>query len=136
MESERVTVTQYYNVQRGWIVTTDYSRYDGHTPAEGWHLKRLIDDKGKGYTTSYHVHVDLGPCMIWCPEGHKEQEANANLIADAPKLLAEVKRLQKQNAVMHELLNDISGDSAFSGFGDTTKSRIYEIIESDSVENV
>ena len=56
-----------------------------HTPGP-WVINRLIDGDGKPYTTCYQAHIDIGPCMIWCPIGHSEQEANARLIAAAPEM--------------------------------------------------
>lgn len=81
----------------------DLSRYDGHTPGP-WDAKRLRDSDGAAYSTSYIAHIDIGPCMVWCPEGDREQESNARLIADAPALLAEVVRLRKECAVLWEFV--------------------------------
>jgi hypothetical protein len=62
-----------------------------HTPGP-WKNERL-DNYGKPYSTLYEAHIDLGPCMIWCPVGNEEQEANAALIADAPKMLELLREL-------------------------------------------
>ncbi len=56
-----------------------------HTPGP-WKNERLRDHHGNPYSTMYECHVDLGPCMIWCPEGDVEQEANARLIAETPEM--------------------------------------------------
>lgn len=48
-----------------------------------WKAKRLRDNGGAPYATLYEAHIDLGVCMVWAPEGNEEQEANAELIADA-----------------------------------------------------
>jgi hypothetical protein len=48
-----------------------------------WKAKRLRDNGGAPYATLYEAHIDLGVCMVWAPEGNEEQEANAELIAEA-----------------------------------------------------
>lgn len=48
-----------------------------------WKAKRLRDNGGAPYATLYEAHMDLGVCMVWAPEGNEEQEANAELIAEA-----------------------------------------------------
>jgi hypothetical protein len=58
-----------------------------------WEARRLRDNWGQSYATSYIAHIDIGPCMIWAPEGNEEQEANAHLIAAAPDMLAELERI-------------------------------------------
>ena len=63
------------------------------TPADKWVLKRLKDNYGIGYSTLYEAHIDIGPCMIWAPDGNAEQLANAKLIAAAPDLLKALQSL-------------------------------------------
>lgn len=48
-----------------------------------WKAKRLRDNGGAPYATLYEAHIDLGVCMVWAPIGNEEQEANAELIAEA-----------------------------------------------------
>ena len=46
-------------------------------------VKPLLDPSGNRYATLYHAHIDVYPvCMVWCPPGNTEQEANAALIAE------------------------------------------------------
>lgn len=56
------------------------------TPAP-WPRRRLRDADGNAYDTLYQAHIDLGACMIWCPEGNVRQEANSRLIQASPNLL-------------------------------------------------
>lgn len=58
-----------------------------------WEMRRLIDGNGKPYATLYECHINLGPCMIWCPPGNVEQEANARLISASPDLYAACKKV-------------------------------------------
>jgi len=63
-----------------------------HTPGP-WEAKRLVDASGESYTTLYQAHIDIGGvCMVWAPDGHLEQEANAKLIALAPEMKAMLER--------------------------------------------
>jgi len=69
----------------------DTDKYEGHTREE-WH--RDSDDlwfhrNGKD--------IQIADILI---RGDGEDVANAQLIADAPKLLAEVERLREQNKLM------------------------------------
>lgn len=59
----------------------DTDKYEGHTPAP-WQVNAGHD----------YIDIDAGSIRI----ASVEHVANAQLIADAPKLLAEVKRLQKK----------------------------------------
>ena len=65
----------------------DTDKYEGHTPIEKWLLK------GHPYSNMNFNHVRIGNY-----EGHTEDmlllNVDANLVVDAPLLLAEVKRLQ------------------------------------------
>jgi len=68
----------------------DTDKYEGHTEGE-WH----VDDDGVGLIIKWggmpHDFVDM------------ENKANAQLMADAPKLLAEVKRLRERVKTEHNL---------------------------------
>jgi hypothetical protein len=75
-----------------------------HTPGP-WKINR------HGYESLYACHEfvegdsGIGVCGIWHPESHREQDANARLIAAAPELLEALKQVV---AWM-----DAPGDSAF-----------------------
>jgi hypothetical protein len=90
--------------------TIDFSRYEGHTPGP-WYTKpddyalvnENLDTGEKTYLDIRHLYVHASTRFSVC-EVHmerKEYAANANLIADAPLLLAEVKRLQDENQRVH-----------------------------------
>jgi len=67
----------------------DTDKYEGHTPGPWQWKKDSILLKGKGHRyiiTGRHLDDE---CSI-------DKEADAQLIADAPDLLAEVKRLREQ----------------------------------------
>ena len=65
----------------------DTDKYEGHTPAP-WEAD--LDDEGKRWIDAYDDEGDINLCRI--TNGNK---ADAQLIADAPLLLEEVKRLRK-----------------------------------------
>ena len=64
----------------------DTDKYEGHTPADQWVTYKMGADK------PYHA-VRFGQRGL---DLELEFGADARLIADAPKLLAEVKRLRKR----------------------------------------
>jgi hypothetical protein len=66
---------------------TDDDEYEGHTPAP-WEAD--LDDEGKRWIDAYNDEGDINLCRI--TNGNK---ADAQLMADAPKLWAEVKKLRK-----------------------------------------
>ena len=65
----------------------DTDKYEGHAPAP-WEAD--LDDEGKRWIDAYDDEGDINLCRI--TNGNK---ADAQLIADAPLLLAEVKRLRE-----------------------------------------
>tara|TARA_Y100000361_G_C11153570_1_gene342730 strand:- start:1848 stop:2222 length:375 start_codon:yes stop_codon:yes gene_type:complete len=71
-------------------------KYEGHTPDE-W----IVEQGANGDTlvSSFHpnengLQTDIA-LVYSCDKTHKQTQADAQLIADAPLLLAEVKRLRK-----------------------------------------
>ena len=83
----------------------DTDKYEGHTPAP-WDVREAGINRIMVYTDD---------------EGFAYEEANRNLVADAPLLLAEVKRLQGYNsALLHWMMNHLDRDE------DEIKEMIYE----------
>lgn len=79
-----------------------------------WKNRRLRDNTGKPYSTLYECHVDLGPCMIWCPEGNAEQEANARLISAAPELAEALRALHDFASVSSHCRHEDRSKAAFA----------------------
>ena len=76
-------------------IMIDTDKYEGHTPAPWeWVIPEWGDD---------HIHDSEGN-IIAQVTNIDEMQMNAQLIADAPKLLAEVKRLREQQKQIHDLL--------------------------------
>ena len=69
----------------GSMIDTD--KYEGHTPAPWYHH---MDD----YVEALDLDVPLSVCTL--AEG-EHKDVNARLIADAPLLLEEVKKLREEN---------------------------------------
>jgi hypothetical protein len=72
-------------------MSIDLSKYEGHTPGE-WKWVKV--------RTLQHLHDSSGSCFaqISMPiTSYDSYQANARLIADAPVLLNEVKRLKEVN---------------------------------------
>tara|TARA_R110000824_G_scaffold542_3_gene3482 strand:+ start:12581 stop:12982 length:402 start_codon:yes stop_codon:yes gene_type:complete len=75
----------------------DTDKYEGHTEGPWKWLKDSILLKGRAYATNRNAYVDsfiIGGRHL-DGEWPIDDEANAQLIADAPLLLAEVKRLRE-----------------------------------------
>ncbi len=68
----------------------DTDKYEGHTPAP-WTLEHLEDDEGQQWFEIPTVHYTTKQSG----DGSQQEYADAQLIADAPLLLAEVKRLHE-----------------------------------------
>ena len=82
----------------------DTDKYEGHTPGP-W----VFSHHGKQLMV-WQPQREFQPLMTEVPYYAPESIADAQLIADAPKLLAEVKRLQKAYEVMGEYLREIGLD--------------------------
>tara|TARA_R110002110_G_scaffold406153_1_gene625803 strand:+ start:291 stop:632 length:342 start_codon:yes stop_codon:yes gene_type:complete len=77
----------------------DTDKYEGHTPAP-WNIRDDIVILGGHRGFDYIAQVGFDEDYNDIPQIRK----NARLIADAPKLLAEVKRLREERDKMRELL--------------------------------
>ena len=76
----------------------DTDKYEGHTPAPWTWRGETIDGDGEvNHTVCYMEHPHVNGEM---------NEADAQLIADAPLLLAEVKRLRERNDKLNEQLTE------------------------------
>jgi len=72
----------------------------------------MIDtDKYEGHTPAPWEFTDFDPLHLWGEspiisggEGYSQNEADWKLIADAPLLLAEVKRLREKNETFYQSL--------------------------------
>jgi hypothetical protein len=81
----------------------DTDKYEGH--AEGpWKIKSY--NRGQAFT-GINFNMTLTEKLSFTMKNgrEKEKEATANLIADAPLLLAEVERLRKQLVAYMDFLN-------------------------------
>ena len=91
----------------------DTDKYEGHTPAP-WRVKGELtegdDNMGQSGDSTLSIHGDgLYIGEIGADYGIHETIANAQLIADAPLLLAEVKRLrviEERHRRMANVLSD------------------------------
>ena len=72
----------------------DTNKYEGHTPAP-WTLSEEY---------AYELFVYAGDVRLAKIDGNMMNEANAQLMADAPLLLAEVKRLRDELKFVVEML--------------------------------
>ena len=73
----------------------DTDKYEGHTPADQWTIYKMGADK------PYHA-VRFGQRGL---DLELEFGADAQLIADAPDLLAEILRLREDNKKLHDAIN-------------------------------
>ena len=81
---------------------TDTSKYEGHTPGPWLASKEL--------PTGWAVITGDDDWILRVDENNKGQlmsEADAQLIADAPLLLAEVKRLRKREETFDEFIDSL-----------------------------
>ncbi len=108
----------------------DTDKYTGHTEGP-WLLaiwesgERVSADKEKDPTYCYNYEVvdeeDNVIASIEEPGGGLYADSNANLLADAPLLLEEVKRLREYNeALLNWMMNHLDRDE------DEIKEMIYE----------
>ena len=91
----------------------DTDKYEGHTPAP-WRVVKPHDAKATGYIWSIEsaTEIDCPPdyytkvadiCVI---HNEDDDSINAQLMADAPLLLAEVKRLRQ--GIIDVILGDMA----------------------------
>ena len=78
----------------------DEKKYEGHTPADQWTTYKMGADK------PYHA-VRFGGRGL---DLELKFGADAKLIADAPLLLAEIKRLQAWKNEMTDIINEAKGE--------------------------
>ena len=95
----------------------DESKYEGHTEGKWEYDSATIHATAKGGNEIIAEY----PCWNYNRDQliTKEEEANLRLMADAPLLLAEVKRLQKRNEWVEEvvaLLQEDCVDWEFQGY--------------------
>ena len=81
-------------------------RFDGHTPGP-WYLDDAPDVKHPSVVLADDGATIVAEAMTVVAEQH-DAEANARLIAAAPDLLAEVKRLRDLHILACDYLQDIS----------------------------
>tara|TARA_Y100000593_G_scaffold39040_1_gene75488 strand:- start:460 stop:804 length:345 start_codon:yes stop_codon:yes gene_type:complete len=112
----------------------DTDKYEGHTPApwkalfnhpqvEGSCVVNDEDESNFGYT---HGERILGP--LWVGELTADMP-DTKLIADAPLLLAEVKRLREAMKTMLDDMNNASPEEDIEYWLDTWKHWLKEMIE-------
>lgn len=77
----------------------DLSKYDGHTPGPWTQKKQTMFNHPVYICGATRVVADVvaGSGLDELPLGDYETRANADLIADAPLLLDEVRRLREEN---------------------------------------
>ena len=98
----------------------DIDKYEGHTPAP-WRVEN----------GSIHAEADWwsgAGDMIFFSKRHG-QDANSQLIADAPLLLAEVKRLREENKVLakyRDIVNKYDDALLADGDEDPRWSELYD----------
>ena len=95
----------------------DTNKYKGHTPAP-WKLH--YDDSAID-----GAHLDYGAQLDPVGALHAMSVANARLIADAPLLLAEVKRLREGIQQIIEYNEGVDADM----FGSQVSDKLKELIE-------
>ena len=123
----------------------DTDKYEGHTEGP-WSIHSPVSQVTKKYRgdnegkvglamsewPSYGV-AQVGPCSVRrYMSGSKSKEtwhANIHLIADAPLLLAEVKRLREAMKTMLDDMNNASPEEDIEYWLDTWKHWLKEMIE-------
>ena len=108
----------------------DTDKYEGHTPAPWTWRGETIDGDGEvNHTVCYmeHPHVN-----------GKMNEADALLVADAPLLLAEVKRLREALVTVQRLLVWDEKDRAMDGDPITLEALVAQVeqVRSDITEMI
>ena len=79
------------------MIETD--KYEGHTPGP-WEVRTHYDTTCVCYSKD-----DDSECSFVKIHEEHENEEDAQLIADAPLLLAEIKRLREDNKKLHDAIN-------------------------------
>jgi hypothetical protein len=96
----------------------DTDKYEGHTPAP-W---ELIEREGTGLFNLVMWRREEKKAVAYAYNSGKYtyEYPNAQLIADAPLLLAEVKRLQKENKILAKYMDIVQKyDDLLLADGDT-----------------
>ena len=93
----------------------DTDKYEGHTPVEIWQVVGQGEPEDNG---EYGWHI---PYWMACNKAKLgNHKADARLIADAPKLLAEVKPLHEENKILAKYMEIVQKyDDALLADGDT-----------------
>jgi len=105
----------------------DTDKYEGHTPGPLLHGAWKLGHSG----VSPFVHI--GELTIHATNDYLQEidmgDANARLIADAPKLLTEVKRLREAMKTMLDDMNNASPEEDIEYWLDTWKHWLKEMIK-------
>ena len=83
----------------------DTDKYEGHTPAP-WTLSEEYAYELFIYAGDVRLAKMDGNAPLYLDEHGNPEDLNAQLIADAPLLLAEVKRLREENDVLAEAVKE------------------------------
>ena len=83
----------------------DTRKYEGHTPAP-WTLSEEYAYELFIYAGDVRLAKMDGNAPLYLDEHGNPEDLNAQLIADAPLLLAEVKRLREENDVLAEAVKE------------------------------
>ena len=99
------------------MINTD--KYEGHTKGDnevGWRINNNFVSNGKCPNDRYIAYVRPDEEMVIEPFS----DADVNLIADAPLLLEEVKRLHEENKILAKYMEIVQKyDDALLADGDT-----------------
>ena len=94
----------------------DTDKYEGHTLNHPIHMDKPLHHKGEGknITTEREMICDGGIIGWLVMDDYPSADVNAMLLADAPLLLAEVKRLREEvSSVIREMLSDSEEDPSW-----------------------
>tara|TARA_R110002074_G_scaffold399169_1_gene591952 strand:- start:916 stop:1239 length:324 start_codon:yes stop_codon:yes gene_type:complete len=95
----------------------DTEKYDGHS--EGWKRSNVLGFKSESVFDKSGRQIASVKLAGYDTKRVNGTYANLLLIADAPKLLAEVKRLQEENKVLAKYMNIVNKyDDALLADGD------------------
>ena len=108
----------------------DTDKYEGHTPASWeWRGNFLIHMKQQDSIDIIDIGNHLTPLHPSMNIKEDELLADLKLIADAPLLLAEVKRLREAMKTMLDDMNNASPEEDIEYWLDTWKHWLKEMIE-------